>query len=464
MKKQLVSTLFFLIFGMFSFGQGNSYDDVGVIVNDNSQVSINIANYFKQARNIPDENMIHIHTVVDEAIDTTEFRNIQYQIKNYIAQQNLQYKLNYLVTTKGVPFDIEVDSCIVHPPPSTFYRCSSVESELCLLFSADSSKITKSSFVQNPFYGSTNHISNTDTDLLLVTRLDGNTPEDVYNLIDRSGPGSYVDKQQGQFIFDISYEPETSSTFNYFAGMMYTAIDTLTNKGWNTQFHGDTLVPSNEDHVIGYVGFIRRSYNSSLNFSWEKGAFCEFMVSGPEFTFYDSLNVNDNIQLADVVFEGCTSGSGYVHATFGSQLTDYAIFFSRYTNEGANSYNLAESYYMATKALSWMNILVGDPKTTITTLGAGSVESVQAIQSLQLYPNPAKHFVNLALNAETSSIISISVFDQMGKLWQSEEKFLNSGRNDLEVSIDKLPTGLYFLQVIDKMSGEAITRKLMVGK
>lgn len=462
MKKQLFTTVFFLIFGMLSFGQGNSYDDVGVIVNDNSQVSINIGNYFKQARNIPDENMIHILTVNDEVIDTTEFRNIQYQIKNYIAQQNLQYKLNYLVTTKGVPFDIEVDSCIVHPPPSTFYRCSSVESELCLLFSADSSKITKSSFVQNPFYGSTNHISNTDTDLLLVSRLDGNTQEDVYNLIDRSGPGSYVDKQLGQFIFDISYMVDTLASFDFFAAMLNAAADTLTNRGWNATFHGDSLLPTNEENVIGFVSFCQKIIEEPLGFSWEKGSFAELMVIGPEFTFYDSLNYSNGLQLSKLFEEGCGSGAGYVHPTWGSQLTDYAIFFARYTQSGNNPYNLAESYYMATKPLSWMNILVGDPKTTITSIGSGSIESVSAIKSFSLYPNPASESINLAVNSEVCSKIVISVFDQIGQCCFQEERILNAGRNDLKLNISQLESGLFFMSVLDETAKVKLTKKMMV--
>jgi len=38
-----------------------------------------------------------------------------------------------------------------------------------------------------------------------------------------------------------------------------------------------------------------------------------------------------------------------------------SVLFDRYTN----GYNLAESYYMASRSLSWMDVVVGDPKTTV---------------------------------------------------------------------------------------------------
>lgn len=461
MKKQILTSLFSLVIMAASFGQIPNYNDVGVIVNDNSQVSIDIANYFKQARNIPEVNMIHIQTVTDEIIDTTEFRNIQYQIKNYILQNNLQDQLNYLVTTKGVPFNIEVDSCS-YVSPLTFMKCSSVESELTLLLSADSAKILLISYFSNPYYGSSEHFSRAEYDLFLVSRLDGKTKQEVFDLIDKSGPGSYVNKEFGQFIFDISYLSDTNSIFDLFSGMMYPAIDTLASHGWNAVFHGDTLVPTNEDHVLGYVGLIRKSFHGSLDFNWEKGSFCEFIATGPEFTFYDSLNYDGNIQMADVIGEGCASGSGYVHATYGSQITDYATFFGRYTMERSDPYNLAESYYMAAKPLSWMNVLVGDPKTTITTQGGSSVADFKSELDVHIYPNPAHNQLTVVIDNSLSSPVSVSIIDQMGKVLLQSNVIPEPGRNEINLDVSSIPAGFYFVGIRSETAGFGTVKKLMI--
>jgi len=463
MKKQILSTLISIVITIFVFGQTANYNDVGVIINDNSQVSIDIGNYFKQARNIPAVNMIHIQTVTDEQIDTVEFRNIQYQIKNYILENNLDRTLNYLVTTKGVPFDIVVDSCGFGPPHS-FPWCSSVESELTLLLSVSSSKILQQNSWPNPYYGSHEHIASSATDIILVSRLDGKTIEDVYRLIDLNGPGTYANKELSKFIFDISFLPDTMPMFDFFAGLMYPAMDTLNNRGWNTLFHGEMPMPINEAHVLGFVSFYQQLVEESLNFNWQNGSFAELIVPNSNFTFYDSLNYSDGLQLSGIIDEGCSSGAAYLHVTFATQITDYTIFFSRYTQEGNSPYNLAESYYMATKTLSWMNILVGDPKTTITTLGSGSIESVSPIKSINLYPNPASGNVKLGLNSEKASIITISIFDEMGKMWKQEQGIIMEGRNDLEIGIGQIPPGFYFLRVVDKISKTTFTKKLMVAE
>ncbi len=463
MKRQILITLTFVLLAIFAFAQSSNYDDVGVIVNDNSPASLAIGQYFMQARNIPPQNMIHIQTLTDEVIDTTEFRNIQYQIKSYILQNQLHDQLHYLVTTKGVPFDIAVDSCTYGPPHHSWGYCSSVESELTLLFSADSTRIIKHGNVQNPWYKSTAHIEDADTDLLLVSRLDGNTLADVYALIDRSGPGSYVDKELGQFVFDISY-PNNSGTATLFSNLMQPAIDTLSNRGWNAFLHSDSLVPSELNHVISYIGYIHKLVQEPLNFSWEKGSFAELIVPVPEFTFYDSLNYSNAMQLSTMIDEGCTGGAGYIHVTFASLITNYAVFFDRYTLQQEHPYNLAESYYMATKTLSWMNLLVGDPKTTITTQGGSSVQNPATSATFYLYPNPANGFVNIGINNSATTEISISILDQMGRVYQRHETPLTAGRNDVKIDISQLGAGLYILQIEDRKNHSRQVQKLMVGR
>jgi uncharacterized protein (TIGR03790 family) len=459
MKKQLVG-IFALIFAALSgFGQITNYDDVGVIVNDNSPVSIEIGEYFKLARNIPELNMIHIQTLTDEVIDTIEFRNIQYQIKNYILDNDLVDKLNYLVTTKGVPFDIAVDSCQI-PTHSSVSDCSSVESELTLLFSSDSTKIIKRGTAYNPYFKDTTHMVNSNSDLLLVSRLDGKTKQDVFDLIDRSGPETYVNKEIGKFIFDVSFVEDTT-LINLFSELMYPAIDTLSNLGWNTFFDTDFLIPTGEENVIGFVGLFQGIYEEPLDYGWEKGSFAELIISSPNVTFYDTSNYSNNIQLADLIQEGSTGGAAYVHPSFASLTTDYAILFGRYTKETGTPYNLAESFYMATKKLSWMNLLVGDPKTTLTTQGGSSIENLSAYSSFNMYPNPAHNFVKLCLNAEKSSQVSILIFDLMGKCWLHEKETLNEGRNEIEINMDQIQSGLYFVKLMDENNELLLTRKLM---
>lgn len=463
MKRKTFSVTIMLFSMLIGFAQLPDYDDVGVIVNMNSQVSQDIATYFKQARNIPEINIIPVHTVTDEIIDTIEFRNIQYQIKNYILQNNMDSKLNYLVTTKGVPFDIQVDSCSVGGSEATVWYCASVESELTLLLSADSARILKKGYRTNPYYGSIEHQNTKPTDLLLVTRLDGHSKEHVFSLIDRSGPNTYVNKEIAKFIFDISFTTD-SLIFDLFAQKMYPAIDTLTSRGWNVFFDGDTLVPLNETNVLGFVAYIQSGFEEQLNYTWVNGSFAELMVPIANLTFYDSLFPTNRPDLAAILSEGCTSGSGFVHPYFASQSTDFAILFGRYTEERDIPYNLAESYYMATKTLSWMNIVVGDPKTTITTQSGSAVNDFEGISNFNVYPNPARDEITVVFSDSQSGRLTLSVVDQIGNTMMS--KHLNSaiGRNSIQLNIADIPSGFYYLRLQNQTIGLQNAKKLIISR
>ena len=76
-----------------SLSQSVSYSDVAVIVNDNSQVSMDIANYFQSERNIPSENMIHVLAPSTEIIDSIEFVQIRSQIESHLSLKSLKNNL-----------------------------------------------------------------------------------------------------------------------------------------------------------------------------------------------------------------------------------------------------------------------------------------------------------------------------------------------------------------------------------
>jgi hypothetical protein len=62
-----------------------------------------------------------------------------------------------------------------------------------------------------------------------------------------------------------------------------------------------------------------------------------------------------------LVAEGATGAKGYVYEPFSSSMAVAQVLFDRYTS----GYNLAESYYVSSRYVSWMDVIVGDPKTSI---------------------------------------------------------------------------------------------------
>ncbi|MFA6480628.1 MAG: CARDB domain-containing protein [Victivallaceae bacterium] len=92
-----------------------SYDDVLVVINDNSPLSVEIGTYYKNARQIPDINVVHVSMTDYQGMA----QNVEYDsetnratpsekkalldaIKNHMATHKLADKINYIVLTRGI--------------------------------------------------------------------------------------------------------------------------------------------------------------------------------------------------------------------------------------------------------------------------------------------------------------------------------------------------------------------------
>jgi uncharacterized protein (TIGR03790 family) len=85
----------------------SGYQDVAVVVNTNSQVSLAIGSYYQSAHGIPEINIIRVNTTTDETIDDAVFASLRSQIECHLRDNNLADSINYIVTTKGVPLRID---------------------------------------------------------------------------------------------------------------------------------------------------------------------------------------------------------------------------------------------------------------------------------------------------------------------------------------------------------------------
>ncbi|MHB9140079.1 MAG: hypothetical protein ACYC4Q_11815, partial [Victivallaceae bacterium] len=87
-----------------------SYDDVLVVVNDKSPASLEIGEYFRNARKMSSANVVHV-SMTDwqgagiEAKEATadEKKALVDAIKNHMTVNKLADKINYVVLTRGIP-------------------------------------------------------------------------------------------------------------------------------------------------------------------------------------------------------------------------------------------------------------------------------------------------------------------------------------------------------------------------
>jgi uncharacterized protein (TIGR03790 family) len=412
-------------------------------MNQNENQSVEIGEYFAQKRNIPGNNRIYIDCPSVELIDSAGFEDIRRQIEEQMVQKELTTSINYLVTTKGIPFNVrKADDCT---GLNGVMSCSSMDSELSLIFSEWNGEIlTGDVSVVNPYFMEDGHFSRDKYGIYLVTRLDGYTIEDVKKLIDNSGPGIEVAKNSSQFIIDFSYVSDTI-VGNLFSLFVQPAINFLILNDWHVVFDpGDELLTGQSD-VLGYFNINYQPSNKELDFDWLKGSLSEIFLSTGNLTFNKDQNVFNELSVPDIIREGGTSASTYANGIFFSQVVQLSTLYERYLDESVHpSYNLAESYFMAMPRLSNQYLVIGDPKTSLA-IQQNSTGADRYSQSLVLSPNPANEMLKLSFVADIPGNYKIHVTDVAGRDIILKDVYFDKGFSEQLTDISGLPGGIYFL-------------------
>jgi uncharacterized protein (TIGR03790 family) len=372
-------TLFAFIIVLMGGNSGlkaQSYNDVLVIVNSNSTMSQDVAAYFKTQRSIPNVNICSVAMPTTDEIDSASYVTIVNSIKNYISSNGLSNSINYIVTTQGVPLKVRRSSSVF----STMSNASSFDSDLCLMNSSLEAQMGKAGYATNPYAYSTARFSRSSTfsNIYLVTRLAGYTYSDIVGLIDRARQ-PYM--SAGQFVFDV----DVVKGANALNIRMNTAKNTLRGRGFNVMFDSSAAYVVNQDRVLGYTSWGSNDANWSSytqkaqpHFNWSAKALAEWYVSSSGRSFSDSNFVEPTIgwqaMSGDLVHEGVTGVKGYVWEPYSTAMARVDYLFERWTN--ATGYTLAESYYIASACIGWMDVVIGDPKATFAGQGHLPVELV----------------------------------------------------------------------------------------
>jgi uncharacterized protein (TIGR03790 family) len=335
--------------------------NVLVVVNDSSLFSRRIAEYYVHKRSIPLANVCHLKVAIDEEISREVYdKGIEAPIASYLTSHGLSQAVLYIVTTLGLPLRVGASDGGMDTT-----TCA-VDSELTLLYSKMRGRRFKANgLVPNPFFGKRDMpFQHPQFPIYLVTRLAGYDFEDVKGMIDRSLEA----KNRGKFVIDLkSSDNQTGNDWLRAAAKLLPADRVVLDES--------AKVIYDQRDVIGYASWGSNDGNRKrrfLGFQWLPGAIATEYVSFDGRTFQrppDNWNITtwkDSAHYfagapqsltADYIHEGATGCSGHVSepyliATPRPDLVLPAYFSGR---------NLAESYYLGIRGLSWQNIVIGDP-------------------------------------------------------------------------------------------------------
>jgi uncharacterized protein (TIGR03790 family) len=349
-------------------------ENVAIVVNDLSAESRAVGEHYARVRSLPAENVFHIKSATTEAITRNEYvRTIEQPLSSAIRRAGLQDRLLYLVLTKGVAHRITGTTGLQG-------TSGSVDSELTLLYRRlTGHPVPAAGIVDNPYFlgarpiADAKRFSRRDHDLYLVTRLDAFSQQEAIALIDRA----QQPKAEGAIVLDQAAGTGVTQTADQW---LATTAARLREQGHETRVVLDegTKAVRSVDAVLGYSGWgvsdpeqrVRRRLMAFL-----PGSIATTFSSSDARTFHappdawtpsasgDKNNLfegaSDNL-LGDLIRDGATGVAGQVGEAYLAGSVHPEILFPAYLA----GFNFAEASYLASPALSWQQVIVGDPLMT----------------------------------------------------------------------------------------------------
>ncbi len=341
--------------------------EVVVVLNDSDPLSRSVAEYYMRRRGIPASQLVRLKTSRGEEIQRQEFeREIRGPLAQYLTRRGRLP--TYLVLCQGVPLKISGSG------DRMTTEAASVDSELAALKLELTSgkRIPLRGSLPNPYF---QWKGKGAPPIFLTTRLAGFQFADIKALIDRSLAAQSQPASHGRIVLDQN-EPGIESDGNLWLFRTAkqfparrvvleetnAAVQGLGNvaayAGWGSNDRTRrTVLKGVRDLRIRFVpGAIATEYVSTNGRS--------FREPPPQWRFGEWNDLTAYFEgtpqslTGDLIRAGVTGASGHVYEPFLHLTPRPDVLFPAYLLERAT---LGEAFWRSIPAISWMNIVVGDP-------------------------------------------------------------------------------------------------------
>ena len=133
------------------------------------------------------------------------------------------------------------------------------------------------------------------------------------------------------------------------------------------------------------------------------------------------------------------------------------LSFSRNT-EGAYFLTDDKAFAQSNTVLYRLKMVDNDGSFTYSKVITVQQQRTGGFSRLKLYPNPTQNALNLTIDAPNAAIQTVDIIDVVGKVWQHKTLNLLRGQNQDVLDVQSLPTGVYFLQMVDNKGIREVTR------
>src|SRR5436190_2833539 len=242
--------------------------NVLLVVNQSSEISRHIADYYGQKRAVPAANVCRLHVTDAEEIDWTAYeKQIEAPVAACLKEGGQEEKILYFVTTQGVPLRVHGGGSGLNS------ETCAVDSELTLLYAKmHGNNFSRAGLVPNPLFQKRDQaFRHPNFPIYLVTRLAGYDFADVKGIIDRS----LAARNRGKFVIDLSSNEDSVGNKWLRAAALLLPLDRLVLDESETVLY-------NVKNVIGYAAWgsnDKSRHQRNVGFQWLPGAIMTEFVS-----------------------------------------------------------------------------------------------------------------------------------------------------------------------------------------
>ena len=342
-------------------------EQVVVVMNERSADSRLIAEYYVRARGLSAGQVCRIRTGEEEEIGREQYKwEVAAPVRKFLTQRGLRERVLGLVTTKGVPLRIRGGA-----GGGRMTTAASVDSELTTLYGDQAGELAGPR--PNPYFQSSKEFSHPEYKMYLVARLTGYTVADAKALVDRAL------RARNRGVVALDQRGSLMEQGDFWLGA---AARTLPKE--RVRLESTAAVLAGVNNVIGYASWgsnDRSRKERDTRMGWVPGGLATQYVSTDGRTFREPpaewrLTTwedrgrhwagSPQSLTGDLIRQGATGASGHVYEPYLVYAPRPQVLFRAYLIEGRT---LAESYWAAIPALSWMNIVVGDPLCRVGAMG-----------------------------------------------------------------------------------------------
>ena len=361
-------------------------EEVVVIYNSRLPVSRTIAEHYAQKRHVPKAQVFGFELTTGEEISRAEFRDaLQLPLARKLEATKLwrlgtaevagtngkpvrvehavvESKIRYVVLCQGVPLKISRDANLKEAGeeslrPELRRNEAAVDSELACLPLVHRKYLLAGPLINRVYTATNAALLHPTNGILLVTRLDGPSPDIASTLVDKAMQAE-ADGLWGRAYFDLrnTAEPAMKQGDDWIRA----ASELSKLMGFETVVdQGGATFPASfpMSHIAFYVGWYTESVDGPLalpNVEFMPGAFAYHLHSFSAGT----LAKTNQHWVGPLLARGVTCTMGTVDEPYLSGTPDMAVFTGRFLLLGMT---FGEAAYAGQNYLSWQITVVGDP-------------------------------------------------------------------------------------------------------